>query len=313
MVILQKIKNRINRNSYYLNFRDSLRKIYYRSAFKDIRTVVLTIGFSRTGSSLLGFLLTAHPNMVVVQEPSLKEATGSRVYRGNAALACISRMYNGALNGFFYTILDQDRLRYQNGISPSTQIKQQKSLRSPEQKVYYILVPNQHQGRFKRLKVIGVKSSYYNNVVLSRNNTLANLRSRLKERDIKLKFLFTVRNPYDRIAAISKRQNHSLEETVRIFEDSCKKQEELLKKIDRQDVFVNRHEDMCKDPRRQLARLCDFLQVPIPAGYIEDCASAVVRKPYKGRLDVNWSPELEQTVALMIEKYDFFSGYDWET
>ena len=312
MEILQKIKNRINRNSYYLNFRDSLKKIYYRSAFKDIRTVVLTIGFSRTGSSLLGFLLTAHPNMVIAQELSCMDTAG-RVYNGNAALAYLSRIYNGALNNLFYTILALDRLRYQNGISTSTQIKQQKSLRSPEQKVYYILVPNQHQGHFERLKVIGVKSSQHNVVVLSRNNTLANLRERLKERDIKLKFLLTVRNPYDRVTGISKKNNYSLEKAVRIFEDNCKKQEELLEKIDPQNVFVNRHEDMCKDPRRQLARLCDFLQVPIPAGYIEDCASAVVRKPYKGRLDINWSPELKQTVALMIEKYDFFSGYDWET
>ena len=298
---------------YYLNFKPALGSIYYRNAFKDIRTMVLTIGFSTSGSSLIGYLLTAHPNIVFADEIQHPH----KLFHFKNAGEYLCSVYNGTLNKLFYAILNTDRLRYQDKISSYSLHNRvpQKSrvIRGKNRDKRYILVPNQYQGRFERLKVIGVKASQMNSIVLLRNNTLVNLKKKLKERGIKLKFLFTVRNPYD--MAVRTRiscRNQTEEWVVRDFEDRCKTQEKILKRINPQDIFVNRHEDMCKDPRRQLTRLCDFLQVPIPADYIEDCGSTVVQEPHKSRLDIDWSPKLKQTVALMNEKYDFFSNYNWE-
>ncbi len=40
----------------------------WEKSHKDIRIMLLTIGFARSGSSLLGYLLTAHPNIVIADE-----------------------------------------------------------------------------------------------------------------------------------------------------------------------------------------------------------------------------------------------------
>ena len=339
MEILQRIKNRINRNPYYLDFKHELEKplvigrrcallyyyldfkrtlnsIYYRNDFKDIRTIVLTIGFNRSGSSLLGYLLTAHPNIIIADEVSHQIVAQIKFSFVDGGMDYLRRRYEGPLSILFSEILRTDQLRYQHYnsiLSLHNEAQQEIYKRSEDRSERYIRVPNQYQGRFERLKIVGVKNSYENTFVLLRNNTLVNLRRHCKERDIKLKFLFTIRNPYDLISRMFIVNLFTEEKAVKIFKDRCKRLEELLKRIDSQDIFLNRHEDICKDPRRQLARLCDFLQVPIPAGYTEDCASQVVQEPYKSRLDIDWSPQLKQTVAAMIEKYDFLLGYDWET
>ena len=40
--------------------------------FANLHTMVLTIGFPHSGSSLVGYLLTAHPNIIMAHEPEEK-------------------------------------------------------------------------------------------------------------------------------------------------------------------------------------------------------------------------------------------------
>ena len=315
MTILHEISKVIKRkfNGYYLDFEYTLGGIYHRNNFKDVRTMVLTIGINRSGSSLLGYLLTAHPNIVIADEIQHLN-TKNLVHPGRDGIVYLREMYKGFLSNLFYAILDVDQFRYRSKISTTSlhgEAQQEIYKRNKSRGKRYILVPNQYQGCFERLKVIGVKASYENTCALLINNTLTSLNRKLKERDIKLKFLFTIRSPYELVARYPKKT--SVEKAFQLFEKKCKTQKKILRIINPQDIFVNRHEDMCINPRRQLARLCDFMEVPIPAGYIEDCASQIVRKSSKRHLDIDWSPQLKQTVARMIEKYDFFSGYDWET
>ena len=54
--------------------------------FGKLHTMVLTIGFHRSGSSLVGYLLTAHPNIIMAHEPKEK--------RGNYILKYITSQSN---------------------------------------------------------------------------------------------------------------------------------------------------------------------------------------------------------------------------
>ena len=165
---------RINRNPYYLDFKCSLKSIYHRNDFKDIRTMVLTIGFNNAGSSLLGYLLTTHPNMVIAHEIMYGKMHDNPFVQ-EAGVAYLHRKYNGFLSKLFYIILATDLLRYQNAAHHDTAKDNKRFVRN--KRVHYVLVPNQHQGRFERLNVIGVKASTENSMVLLRNNTLVNLRA----------------------------------------------------------------------------------------------------------------------------------------
>ncbi len=154
---------------------------------------------------------------------------------------------------------------------------------------------------------------------------LKDLRKKLAERDIGLKFIFTIRNPYDIYATMQRYSvdmwhtkgtiygKYATMQSADILLDLCEKNVEILKNSDPQDVFMSKHEDMVANPRSQLAKICDFLQVPVSPDYLDDCASVVNKEVHKSRMDYDWTKDKKRNIASLIGKYDFFSGYDWNT
>ncbi len=156
------------------------------------------------------------------------------------------------------------------------------------------------------MKVIGNKRSQWH-VIKFDISKLENLKEILKKRNINLKFICTTRNPYDMLATMRKYKSSNNLPLL------CKRNIQIIKNFNPQDIFIARHEDMIANPRSQLAKICDFLQVPAARDYLNDCASVVDKEPHKSRLKHDWTADEKQTVKSLIEKYDFFSGYDWDT
>ena len=297
--------------------------------------MVLTIGFSRSGSSLLGYLLTAHPNMIVADEPSIT----TYFVKLSAALREINKeirprtdnLYEANLTEMFDYILGVDHIRWKQ--ASVFEKKKRRWNRAAKTRIHrYVYMPTQYQGRFKRLKVIGVKYSEINSRILSEDGILENLKKKLEERDILLKFIFTVRNPYDIFASGANARRGKMQQH---FTKMCEDNVRILKQVHTRDVFISRHEDMVKDPSSQLTKLCDFLQVPISQGYLEACAlwfskkmgikvpisqgyleacsRLVAKELHRSRYKHDWTKKEKKKIASSIEKYDFFSGYDWES
>ena len=275
--------------------------------------MVLTIGFPRSGSSLLGYLLTAHPSMVVADEPTI--TTNFVKYSG--ALREIDKeirprtynLYEANLTEMFDYILGVDHIRLEQFVKFGKKQREDNRV-AKTRKHRYAYIPTQYQGRFKRLKVIGVKYSDINSRILSEDEVLENLKKKLEERDILLKFIFTVRNPYDIFASGANARRGKMQQH---FTTMCECNARILKQVHTRDVFISRHEDMVKDPSSQLTKLCDFLQVPISQGYLEDCSCLVAKELHRSRYKHDWTKEEKKKIASSIEKYDFFSGYDWES
>ena len=299
-------KARFDSNMELLNFE--------KTSLENIKVMLLTIGFHRSGSSLLGFLLTAHPEMVVADEPTINMEKVScmtlsyidKVKRPEAQI-----LYEANVQEMIDYIISVDYLRRQYSMVAEQQARRPSSFFSASRSKIYISVPNQYQGRFKQLKVVGVKGSAKNVRNLLKNELLENLKRKFEKSKIALKFIFTVRNPYDIVATIKRINSHR--DGCSIVENLCEFNMRILKQIDTGDVFISRHEDMVKDPGLQLTKLSAFLQVPIPTGYLEDCASQVAGEYYRSRFEYDWSKDEKQRVASLIKKYDFFSGYDWDS
>ena len=68
---------------------------------------------------------------------------------------------------------------------------------------------------------------------------------------------------------------------------------------------------MVANPTLQLTKICEFVQVPISPNYLIATTSCVVREPHRRRLEFDWTLKQKQDVASLIEKYDFFSGYEY--
>ena len=296
--------------------------------FKDIHTMALTSFFPRSGSSLSGYLLDAHPNMIMVHEPAEK---GESLYDKVPFIVLLNY------------ILYIDKMKFEDA-------KRVRSLQTLEEtshsndlvkRIYnaksrYIIVPNQWQGRCESLKVMGVKNSLPLAETLLKKGVVQKLKENLKKARIRrLRFIFTVRNPYDmittdavywggnkRLRTVTQDDiNKILDYKVHVsFPDMCRQAARLFKLMqpttipcEDTDILVSKHEDIVASPAKQLAKLCEFLEVPYTEDYLKDCASAVRSKINKSRYELRWSSKQKRKVAKLIDKYHFFSGYDWDT
>ena len=284
-----------------------------KTSLENIKVMLLTIGFHRSGSSLLGFLLTAHPEMVVAHEPTIniENSCVSLSHIDKVKRSKMQILYQANVQEIIDYTISVDYARWQYAMVAAQRASNPTGFFRPEKSKKYVFVPDQYQGRFKQLKVVGVKGSAKNVRNLLKNELLENLKRKFEKSQIALKFIFTVRNPYDIVATIKRINSHR--DGCSIVENLCEFNMRILKQIDTGDVFISRHEDMVKDPGLQLTKLGAFLQVPISTGYLEDCASQVAGEYYRSRFEYDWSKDEKQRVASLIKKYDFLSGYDWDS
>ena len=300
---------------------------YYRtpvpdkSYFDKLSAMVLISTFPRSGSTLLGYLLTAHRNMVVASEP---REYGENLYDEVPPMALVNYILYVDKMRFeqakeVKSLEKLDKVPTPNSITKRTYNKQER----------YMFVPNQWQACCELLKVVGIKNSSLLAKFLSEEDVYEKFRIRLKKVGIgPLKFIFTVRNPYDMIStgivhregnpkvpSFTEGQKHKMI-TKRIknqFVERCEIAKKLIELSKADHIFINRHEDMVASPGNQLSKLCDFLRVPAFPDYLNDCASVVHEKPNKSRYELDWSEQQKEEVAKLIDQYDFFSGYSWDS
>ena len=170
-------------------------KDLWEKSFDDVRVMLLTIGFPGSGSSLVGYLLTAHPSMVIADEPF--------VFRKGVALTSYINSINGVeleetdclysadLNKIFNVALGVDYVRWLLAKEKREPTKENNNILSAisNREQRYISVPNQYQGRFEILKVLGIKRSGYNVKGLLKKSIFRTFKKKLEERDICLKFI----------------------------------------------------------------------------------------------------------------------------
>ncbi len=299
------------------------KSLYYKTPVPDkiyfgkLRTMLLISTFSRSGSTLLGYLLTAHCNMVVASEP---KNYGENLYDEVPPMALVNY------------ILHVDKMRFEEAkkfqsLEKPNKVSTIKSTYNKQER--YMFVPNQWQACCELLRVIGIKNSSLLAKSLSEEGVYKKFMTRLGKIGInRLRFIFTVRNPYDMISmgivhregnpktpSFTERQKHDMI-TRRIknqFVEQCEIAKKLIELSKAESIFINRHEDMVASPVDQLAKLCDFLRVPAFPDYLNDCASVVYKKANKSRYELDWSKQQKKEVAKLIDKYDFFSGYSWDS
>ena len=298
------------------------------ACFRDVHTMVSVSFFPGSGSSLLGYLLTAHPNMVVAHEP---DQQGGSLYDEVSVPVLLNH------------ILSTDKMRLEDAakIQSFEALKKASNSYNLARRTYseqerYIYVPNQWQARYESLEVIGVKNSLPLAESLLTEKRLQKLKKNLEKAGIRrLKFIFTVRNPYDMVVTnllywagnkrvrmvtkddVSKMLDYQIKISFPIMCERGKILFKLLKSaniINRDpDIMINKHEDLVASPSEQLTKLCQFLKVPALPDYLNDCASVVDKYPNPSRHELNWFNLQKQKVAEMIDKYHFLSGYSWDS
>ena len=158
-------------------------------------------------------------------------------------------------------------------------------------------------------------------MILKNNRGLALLEKVQKVSKAKLKIIHVICNPYDNISTLVlhqvKRKNQDL--TVKLFKE---KSELYLRKVKTNDrlkihlpeaVVDVRLEDVIANPKKELRRICNYLEISYTEEYIENSASIIWKKTNKSRHNLPFrTDDYVQKISNSIKQYDFLSRYNYK-
>jgi hypothetical protein len=251
-----------------------------RDCFADLETFCLFVGYPRSGHSVVGSLLDAHPEMVIAHELHVL-----RYLR-----------YGFGREQIFSLLLERSR---------------EQAAAGREFTGYSYAVPGQWQGRFRRLRVIGDKRGGTTIRKLAvRPQLLGRLRRVVR---LPLRVIHVVRNPFDNVATISRRSSRSLAESLDHYLGMVEGVARLRAQLPPGELLDVRHEDLLADPRRELRRMTAFLGVEAPEDWTDACANVVWQAPSRTREAVEWPPEQLARLEERVAGVSFLAGYSWKT
>jgi sulfotransferase family protein len=251
-------------------------------AYGDLQAFCLFIGYPKSGHSLVGAMLDAHPDVVIA--------------RAMNPLALIA--VDGVPRDEVF-----DRL---------VESSREEAARGRKQNKYRYGVEGQWQGRTRTLRVLGDKFSDRTTKRIGKSPDA--LPAFAREVGVPLRLIHVVRNPFDMVARIAKsklREGSAEErrERATAYIDRLAGLNDEVIRSGGHPVLTVRHESLVESPHSELARMCEFLGVEAEQGYLDACAAIVFRSPQRTRDLLEWGPEQIAAVDGVIARRAFFDGY----
>jgi len=258
-----------------------LRVLRDRAAFEDVQTLCLFVGHVKSGGTLLGALLDAHPDAVVADEVDVLRYVAAGFRRQQ----------------LFHLLADASRRQAANGRVTARRLDP-----------YSLAVPGQHQGDAGPIRVIGDSRAGPTIRRLGDHPALVDdLRRRLGT--VRDRYVHVVRHPYDPIAAMRLRSGRTAENAIADYAAQCARLLEFRSRIEPERLLTVRYEDVVATPEPMLERVCAFLGLGTTRTYLEACAAIVDAGCQPERDRVGWTGADRASVEHLVESVPFLQGY----
>ena len=282
-----------------------------QSAVERVEKYVFFAGYPRSGHSMIGSIMDAHPNMVIAHECLLLEK-------------CIE-LWNMKTNTSIYS----NKSELFNSLYKDSFFESKCGWRSNKNtaKGYNFNLKSKWQGTFSQLKVIGDKSGGSTARYISKRVGKLCLQQMIHSFEIPIIAVHVVRNPYDMIAtALAYKENNvkrihwtkhakqkvsvqlqmNISREVFIRADSVV---EVKKYVPAVEVHI---EDFIDNPSKIIEGLCHSLGVDCPQEYVEECTAKTYRSVSRTRDVISWSPSVLSFIDQKMTEYPFFEGYTYK-
>lgn len=247
--------------------------------YGQLEAFCLFVGYPRSGHSLIGALLDAHPEMVIAHE-----------------LDCLRCLRAGlGREPIFSLILEMSADFHRQGNTWNG---------------HRYGVENQWQGRFRQLRVIGDKKGGGSSLLLSRYPKLLDrLYSTLA---LPIKFIHVVRDPMENIPGIGRELRVSPDEALKLYFAMAESVAALKTRVPADSLYEIHYEDFAREPGWYLRELCRFLGRETTPDYLGDCAALV--KPASRRENEHppWPASLLRRIRREAERFEFLAEYPLE-
>ncbi|RPI35102.1 MAG: hypothetical protein EHM70_00740 [Chloroflexota bacterium] len=265
-------------SSYYQSRKDM-------AMFDDIQSYCLFIGHARSGGTLIGALLDAHPDIILADEVDVMPYVAAGFSR--------EQIYS--------LLLDRSSVQAQRG----------KAKAGRDKTTYSYFVEGGWQGRYNRLRVIGNRKAGISTQRLGQNPALLD-KIQQTMGDVPVRLLLTIRNPYDTISTMHLRSGRSLENGIEQYFDNCQTIADVRKTLEKDRLMIIKHEDFLATPGQYLIQACDFLGVEAPQDYLDNCTRLIYSSPAESRRKVEWNKDLIDIVRRKMAHFDFLKGYKFD-
>ncbi|XP_065193529.1 uncharacterized protein LOC135824746 [Sycon ciliatum] len=276
---------------------------------KNVKTLLLFVGYPRSCHSLVGSILDAHPHMVVAHEYNLLGKWQKWSKSQQTRRLVFNKLYQ-------------------------TSYHQRQTVRTVKhiQDRYSYGIPHQWQGRYKdSITVIGDKRGGLTSRLLTADGPGQVMGSSYddlithvqKSLNVRVKFIHVVRNPMDNIATMGLRKTKLrnsdnqvemldnstiIHNTARRYFARLVAGVEMVKAMDYPMLDIH-CEDLIRSPSEQMKRMCAFLGVDCPQDYMQDSASIIHSKPSVTRNLVNWADSTKELMIREMKKHSFLEKY----
>jgi hypothetical protein len=251
-----------------------------RDLFDQVKTYCMFVGYPRSGHSLIGSLLGAHPDMVIAHELDALRLLRLGFRRNQLYALILANDRSFTTSGRRWTGSDYT-------------------------------VSTRWQGTFRRLDVIGDKKGGQSTRRLrDRPELLDRLRRTVQ---VPVRAVHVVRNPFDNIASMKLRRDAPLESVAEQYLGLCGAMAALRRRFAADELAEVRYEDLVAHPRTALRSLAGFLGVDADPAWVAAAAAVVDDRPSRSRAKLTWTAELVRGIERGIGRHEFLDGYGFET
>ena len=302
---------------------------------KGIKTFAFFIGYPRSGHSIVGSILDAHPHIVMSHEFMFFERWSS--FYGNNYT---SQEWTANLFNMIYQKSYRDTLP--GGAKHVNRT----------QKGYTLAIDSLWQGKFNEyVEVIGDKcgGSVILQYLKDKGMITAQYLKLVKELHVGIRVMHVQRNPYDTIATRllyqigkkkkmksakfvvhmksmnsnstmgisdlymndSKLYHKRMKEKIRSFFEMVDAIVDFVKLVGPENVFAIHHRDLVHRPEQTIASITAFLGVRSEKKYLELCTAKIYKTVSRSRNLVIWPNDLKTMIESKIQEYEMLRGYSF--
>lgn len=298
-----------------------------REVMDNIKSVVFFAGYPRSGHSIVGALLDAHPHIVISHELFLF-----------SRFSVFNRFSEKTWKENFFNML------FSKSVGDATNI------RALQEKGYTLTLDSSWQGTYDRyIEVIGDKSGGMTSIEYLEDKeefkkNYYNLRKRLS---IPVRTIHVLRNPFDMIATnmilelqgggslqklkTSANSSKNLIREVPMSKFDFDKLDLLIKEIiylfsrfeavtamindviGTENVLEVHNCDLVNDPKGAISRIFKFLEVDATENYLNVCAKKIYRSVSRSRHMIAWTDKQKRMIERKMRKYKMLDRYSFES
>ena len=245
----------------------------------DFKSFCLVIGNSRSGSTILGSIVDAHPNAVVANETMASQSFWRGMSKGDILREIIE---NSSAN--YRSGRQSEDYQYQIGASPESK---------------------------SSVCVYGDKIWNPATLLLHGDyHLVSSLENRLAARVV---LIASIRNPFDTIATMHRRSQAPIKDRIRWFFMHCEALAALEEKTIEPNYLISYHEHLIDCPDEEISRICRALRLPLDHQHLENVKRLLYKRPKQSGAAIDWTVADVEDVLERMQRFPFLSLYEDQT